>query len=577
MPTFTYSSFNQFNNETDFKNGSIIQQDQPNFHAGKYSGAHTTQYDADTGHSRLGYSYYSSSSPRYPTSYHIGSSSSTSSPLDLQDKFLEEEYDPWTFSKTHGHQAGNQSFVKPHGPDYNPYSSKSDRNLAWASESSYGTSRGVQSESGRQQQGWTYGPRSQWNTRSTSVEVSTGAGIASSTYGGDRTFRNENPHGSQKTSGSFPGYYRELSFAHNTNSQDNQRTVNGNTESHVNQGIASGDSQHVAQKMGHNHPGSSSDFGFHYNGNLPVTQSAFGNYPGSRVDWGFPHTENSEGAQRTVGSSTLSNKDQSSSHIEHQPPSSSSGSVMDRGDSHNEHRSPIGYSESSRDHSFSHYEHRSSSHYSGSKRDQGFADNENLRRSGASYSDRSVPQVSSNSGESGSQRNYGQSTEHYVKYSNSGDNHGSYGVAIPNTGKEMFHSREHYHETFPPNSGVDQKTYPVVRDKGSSASGRFQGQQHDRGSTVHWKEKPLMQDHWNPSINTQPFKDTVSRNHEREGPRSILQLHPVQILPLPVQRPRYGDRPSAVPRTGTPSEREGSPLPDDHCVACFRTSCSTTH
>ena len=488
---------------------------------------------------------------------------------------MEEEYDPWTFSKTHGHQAGNQSFVKPHGPDHNSYPSKNDRNLAWASETSYGTGRGVQSESGRQQQGWTYGPRSQWNARSTSVEASTGAGIASSTYGGDRTFRNDNLQGSQKTSGSFPGYYREQSFAYNTNSQDNQRTVSGNTESHVNQGIVYGDSQHVAQKMGNNHPGPSSDFGFHYNENLPVTHSTFGNYPGSRVDWGFPHTENSQVAQRMVGSSSLSNKDQSFSHIEHQPPTSSSGSIMDWGVSHSEHRSPIGYSESSRDHSFSQYEHRSSSHYSGAKRDQAFADNENLRRIGASHSDRSVPQVSSNSGEPRSQRNYGQSTEHDVKYSNSADIPGNYGDAIPNTGKH--HSREHYHETLPPNSGVDQKTHLGVRDQESSVSGRFRGQQHDRGSTVHWKEKPLTQAHWNPSTNTQPLKDTISRNREREGPRSILQLHPVQILPLPVQRPRHGDRPSAVPRTGTPSEREGSRLPDDHCVACFRTSCSTMH
>lgn len=488
---------------------------------------------------------------------------------------MEEEYDPWTFSKTHGHQSGNQSFVKPHGPDYNSYSSKNDRNLAWASETSYGTSRSVQSDSGRQQQGWTYVPRSQWNTWSTSMEASTGAGIASSTYGGDRTFRNENLEGSQKTSGSFPGYYREQSFAHNINSQDNQRTVSGNTESHVNQGIVYGDSKLVAQKMGNNHPGPSSDFRFHYNENLPVTRSTFGNYRGSRVDWGSPHTENSQAAQRMMGSSTLSNKDQSFSHIEHQPPSSSSGSVMDWGVSHSEHRSPIGYSESSRDHSFSHYEHSSSSHYSGSKRDQAFANNENLQRRGASHSDRSVPQVSSNSGEPRSQRNYGQSTEHYVKYGNSADDPGGYGDAIPNTGKH--HSREHYHETLPPNSGVDQKTYLGVRDQESSVSGRFQGQQHDRGSTVHWKEKPLMQEHWNPSISTQPLKDTMSRNHEREGPRSILQLHPVQILPLPVQRPRYGDRPSAGPRTGTPSEREGSPLPDDHCVACSSASCSTMH
>lgn len=488
---------------------------------------------------------------------------------------MEEEYDPWTFSKTHGQQSGNQSFVKPHGPDYNSYSSKNDRNLAWASETSYGTSRGVQPDYDRQQPGWTYAPRSQWNTPSTSMEASRGAGIASSTYGGDTTFRNENVQGSQKTSGSFPGYYREQSFAHNTNSQDNQRTVSGNTESHANQGIVYGDSQHVAHKMGNNHPGPSSDFGIHYNENLPVTRSTFGNYAGSRVEWGVPHTENSQTAQRMVGSSSLSNKDQSFSHIEHQPPSSSSGSVMDWAVSHSEQRSPIGYSESSRYHSLSHYERSSSSHYSSSKRDQARADNENLRRGGASHSDRSVPQVSSNSGEPRSQRNYGQSTEHYVKYSNSADNPGSYGAAIPNTGKH--HSREHFHETLPPNSGVDQKTYLGVRDQESSVSGRSQGQQHDRGSTVHWKEKPLMQAHWNPSINTQPLKDTMSRNHEREGPRSILQLHPVQILPLPVQRPRYGDRPSAVPRTGTPSEREGSPLPDDHCVACFRTSCSTLH
>jgi hypothetical protein len=174
-------------------------------------------------------------------------------------------------------------------------------------------------------------------------------------------------------------------------------------------------------------------------------------------------------------------------------------------------------------------------------------------------------------------RNYGPSTEHYVKHTTSPDNHASYGDAVLNTGKHMFHSREYYHETVPPNPRVDQKTYPGGRDQESSGSGRFQGQQHDRGPTFHWKERPLTHAHWNPSINTQTLKDTVSQNHEREGPRSILQLHPVQILPLPVQRPRYGDRPSAVPRTGTPSEREGSPLPDNHCVACFRTSCSTTH
>jgi hypothetical protein len=505
----------------------------------------------------LGYSYYSGSSPHYPTSYHIGGSSTTFSPLDLKDKVLEEEYDPWTFSKTHGQQAGNQSFMKPLGPEYNSYPSKNNRNLAWASETSYGTSRGVQSQSGGQQQDWTYGPRSQWNTRSTSEEASTGAGIESGTYGGDRTFRNENLQGSQKTSGSFPGFYRELSFAHNKNLQDNQRTVSGYTESHKNQDIVYGDSPHVTQIMGGNHPAPSSDFGFHYNENLPVTHSTLGNYPGSSVDWGFPHTENSQVIQRTVGSSSPSNKGQSVSHIEHQPVSSSAGS-MDRGVSHNEHRSPIGYSESNRDHSLPHYEYRSSSHYSGSNRDQGFADNENLQRSGASYSDRSVPHVSSNSGEPGTGRNYGPSTEHYVKHSTSPDNHGSYGDAVLNTGKHMFHSREHYHETVPSNPRVDQKTYPGVRDQESSVSGRLQGQQNDRGSAVRWKETPLTRAHWNPSINTQPFKDTVSQNREREGPRSILQLHPVQILPLPVQRPRYGDRPSAVPRTGTPSEREGS-------------------
>jgi hypothetical protein len=557
------------------KNSSRIQQDERNSHSGKYSGAHRTQYDADPEHRRLGYSYYSNSSPRFPTSYHVAGSSSTSNPLDLQDKYLEEEYDPWTFSKTHGHQVGNQSFMNPHGPEHNSY--PNDRNVEWAVGSSYGTGRGVQSESGQQQQDWTSGPKSQWIRGGTSVEASAEAGIASSTYGWDRTLRNENVQGSQQTSGSFPGFYREHSFASNKDLQATQRTVNGYTESRINQGIVYGSSPHVAQTVVRNRPGTSTDFGFRYNENLPVTHSTLGSYPGSSVNWGIPHTENSQVTQRTVGSSSWSNNDQSFPYSEHQPLSSSSGSITKWGGSHNEHRSPTGYSESNRDHSFYRYEHKSSSRYSGSNRDQGFTNDENSRRSGASSSDRSFPQVSSNSGELGTRINYGISSEHYVKHNVSPDSYGSHGDAILNTGKHTFHSREHYHETVPPNQGLGQKTYPGARDQESSVNGRFQGQQHDRGSTVHWKETPLIHARWNPSLNTQPVKDTVSQNHEREGPRSILQLHPVQILPLPVQRPRYGDRPSAVPRTGTPSEREGSPLPDDYCVAFFRISCSTTH
>jgi hypothetical protein len=587
------------------KNGSRIQQAQPISYAGKYSGIHDDlqtpepQYDADHGHGRLDNSYYNSPSPRFPTLYHIGGSLTTFNPSYSQDNFSEEEYDPWTFSKTHGYQAGNHTVTKPHRQEYSFYQAENNGNSGWHSESYYRTSFGFQSEPGRNQD-QTYRPRSQWNRQGTSVKPIPDPGMLSNTYIGDRKFRNENQQGNQRVYGSFSGPYTDHSFAYNNkNSQDDQRTVRGYSRS---------DSSYVTQGMVGSHHRSNSNWSFHYTENLPVTHSTVGNYPSSGGNWGLSYSENPQVTQTTLGSYSGSKKDQGFSHNEHIFPNGYSGSDRNQGFSHNEYRSPSGYSESSRnqgfsyserisprgysgsrrDWNFSHNEHRSPSDYSGSYRDQGFSHSKNsqtTQRNGESYTDHPVTQVFSSSEESGAQRNHRTSTESYVKHGASPDIRGSYGEDIHNTRKHMFHTKEQSYDTVSPNPGLNKKPYPSrrteVRGQDSNVNERFHGQHHaiphDMSSTDRWEERSVSKTQQNPNVNTQTFKETVSQHREWEGPRSILQPHPVQLLPTPVQRPRYGDRPSAVPRTATPFKREGSPLTDDHCVACFRMSYSTMH
>jgi hypothetical protein len=421
--------------------------------------------------------------------------------------------------------------------------------------------------------------------------------MVSSTYSGDRIFRNENPQGSLSTSSSFPGPYTDTGFTHNKSSQNNQRTINSYYGSHVNPGIAYGDSSRGTQRIGGNHHGSNSDSGFHYNENLPVTHSIVGNYPGSSGDWGSSYNENSQVTQRTVESYSRSNMDQDFSRHDHVSPSSYSESSRNQGFPynehrppdgylvtsrnqgfhHNEHRPPNGYSGADRSHTVSHNEHRSPDGYSGPSRDHGFDQNENSHRNGGSYVDYSVSRASSSSEPPGTHRTHGLS----VESGTSADNHGSYRTVIQNAGKRVFRTQDHNRDMVFPNSGMDQKAYPrrvtEVRDQERKVNGQPHAIPHDMSSAIHWEERSLPQNHWNNNVNTQPFKETVRQHHGLEGPYTILQPQPVQLLPIPVQRPRHGDRPSAVPRTATLSKREGSPLPDNQCVACFRTSCSTTH
>lgn len=598
------------------KNVSKIQQDQSNSEAGKYSGLSGPQQDPDPGHRKLHFSYYKSPSSRYPTSYHIGSSSTTFSPLDSQHEYLEEEYDPWTFSKTHGHQADSHKIIQPHGSEYNFHLSENNRNPAWASDSYYGTSTDAKTESGGKQQDQMYGPRSQWNRQSTSMGSTPGVGMGSNTYSGDRIFRNENPQGSLSTSSSFSGPYRDTSFTQNKSSQTNQRTVNSYSGSHVDPGIAYGDSSHGTQRIGGSH-GSDSGSGLHYNENLPVTHSIVGNYPGSGGDRRSSYNENSQVTQRTVERYSGSNKKLGLSHSEdrslksysrsnmnqdfsqhdhispssyteshnnqgfpyneHRPPDGYLVTNRNQGFPHDEHRPPSAYSGSNRGHTFSHNEHRSPSAYSGPNRGQSSDQNENSHRNGGSYVDYSVSRASSSSEPIGSRRNHGLSVERGT----SSDIHGTSRTAIQNAGKHVLHTEDHNHDMSFPNSGVDQKAYPKrvteVRDQERNVNGQHRAITHDMSSTVRWEERSLSQNHWNNNVSTQPFKETVSRHHGLEGPHSILQPDPVQFLPIPVQRPRHGDRPSTVPRTATLSKREGSPLPDNQCIACFRTSCSTMH
>ncbi|XP_033606247.1 uncharacterized protein LOC111861520 [Cryptotermes secundus] len=596
LPTFTHFPFSQSNNETNLKKGDKIQQDQSNSEAGKSSRLSGPQQDHDPGHKRSHYSYYKGPSSRYPTSYHIGSSSTTLSPLDSQHEYLEEEYDPWTFSKTHGHQADSHKVTQHHGTEYSSHLSENNRNPAWASASYYGTSSNSKSESGGKQQDQTYGPRSQWNRQSTSMGSTPGVGMVSNTYSGDRIFRNNNPQGSPSTSSSFSGPYRDTSFSHNKSSQNNQRTVNSYSGPHANTRIAYGDSSHGTQRIGGSHYGSDSGSGFHYNENLPVSHSIVGNYPGSGEDWGSSYNENSQVTQRTVERYSGSNKNLGLSHSEdrslksysrsninqdfsqhdHVSPSSYSASnnnqgfpyneqrppdgylVTNRnqGFPHNEHRPPSGYSESNRDHTFSHNEHRSPSAYSGPSRGQSFDQNENSHRNGGSYADYSVSQVSSSSEPVGSHRNHGLSVERGA----SSENHGTYRTVIQNAGKHVFRTEDHNHDMGFPNTGLDQKAYPrrvtEVRDQERNVNGQQHAITHDISSTVHWEERLLSQNHWNNNVSTQPFKATESRHHGLEGSHSILKPDPVQFLPIPVQRPRHGDRPSTVPRTATLSKRE---------------------
>lgn len=554
MPAFSYFPSSQSNNDTGLKNGGRIQQGQTSSHASKYSGAHDdqqsrgTQYD--TGHERSGYSYYRSPSPRYPTSYQIGGSSTTFKPLNSRDKFLEEEYDPWTFSKTHGNQADNHTVTKPHAQEYDFQQSRNNRNPSWNSETYYGTSTGFQLEPGRKQQDQIYEQKSQWNGQQNTAIV-----------------RNENLQGNQETPGSFPGPYRGHSFAHHKNSQGDQRTVGGYYGPYMNQAIAYGNSSHMTQGILGSRLGSNSDLGSRYNENLPVTHSTAGNYPGLPGNWGLSYSENFQVTESTVAKY--------------------SGSDKDQGFFHSEHRSSGGHPDSSRVQGFSYNEYRSPYGYTGSSRDQSIARNENIQiteRTGGSYRDHVVPQIISNSKEPRTLLNHGTSTESYVNYGTTPNIHGSYGD-IQNAGKHMFHTRDHNHGTIFLNPVLDQKTYSnrvtEVRGQDSSVNGRFHGQNHvishDRASTYRWQERSLSQTQWNSNVNSQPFTESMRQQHEWERSRSVPQSDPVQLPPMPVQRPRYRDRPSAVPRTATPFKQEGSPLPDDHCVACFRTSCSTTH
>jgi hypothetical protein len=436
--------------------------------------------------------------------------------------------------------------------------------------------------------------------------------MVSNTHSGDRIFRNESPQGSLSTSGSFFGPYRDTSFTHNTSLQNNQRTVNSYSGSHVNPGIAYGDSSHGTQRIGGSHYGSDSGSGFRYNENLPVTHSIVGNYPGSGGDRGSFYNENSQVTQRTVerysgsnkkhglshsedrsvksysrsnmnqdisqhdhispSSSSESNNNQGFLYNEHRPPDGYLVTNRNQGFPHNEHRPPSGYLGSNGGHTFSHNEHISPSAYSGPSRGQSFDQNENSHRNGGSYVDYSVSRASSSSEPVGSRRNHGLSVERGT----SSDNHGTYRTSIQNAGKRVLHTEDHNHDMGFPNSGMNQKANPrrvtEVRDQERNVN----GQHRDMSSTSHWEERSLSQNHGNNNV-TQPFKETVSRHHGLEGPRSILQPDPVQFLPIPVQRPRHGDRPSTVPRTATLSKREGSPLPDNQCIACFRTSRSTMH
>lgn len=558
MPTFSFFPSSQSNNETYLQNHGRIQQGQPSSHVSKYSGAPDgqqstgTRYSTNSGHERLDYSYYKSSSPRYPTSYQIGSSSTTFNPLDSKDKFLEEEYDPWTFSKTHGHQADNHTVIKPDVQEYTFHQSESSRNPAWNSETNHRAGMGFQSDPGRVQQDPIYGSRTQWNRQTTPMEHN------------PVTFRNKNSQGNQRISGSFPGPYEDHSFANHKNSQVDQRTVGGYYGPHINQAVAYGNSSQETQRIASSHRGSNSDQGFRYDENPSVTHSTAGNYPGSSQNWPFSYRENSQVTQSTVASYSGSDKDQGSSHNEHRSPGRYSGSSRGQGFSYNEYRSPYGHT--------------------GSNSDQSIAYNENLHvtgRNGGSYTDHSVPQIFPNTKEPRTYLNHGTSTESYVERGATPNIHSNYGDA----GRHMSHTRDHNHGTMFLNPGPYQKTYSgwvsEVRGQESSVNGRLHGQNHaiphDRPSTNQWEKTPVSQTQWNTNVNSQPFKETVRQQHEWEGPRPVPKPHPVQLLPLPVQRPRYGDRPSAVPRTATPFKREGSPLPDAHCVACFRTSYSTTH
>jgi hypothetical protein len=583
-----------------WKNGSRIQQDQQNSEAGKYSGVSGPQQDSDPGHRKLRYSHYRSPSSRYPSSYHIGSSSTTFSPLDSQHKYLEEEYDPWTFSKTHGHQVDNHESTQPHGSEYSLHPSKSNRNPAGTSDSYYGTSTDVKSESGGKQQDQTYGPRSQWNRQSTWMGSMPGVGMVGNTYDGDRIHRNENRHGSLSTSGSFSGPYRDM--------------FNSHSDSQVDPGITNGDSSRGTRRLEGSQYGSDSDF--QYNENLPVTHSSIGNYPGPHGDWGSSHNENSQVTQRTLERYSGSNKEQGLSHSEdrslksyprsnmnqdfshhdhispnsypestrnqgfpyneRKPPDGYLVTNRNQGFSSNEHR-PNGYSGSNRGHTFSHNEHRSPIANSGPNMGQGFNQNENLHRNGGSNVDYSVSLASSSPEPAGTHRNNGLAIERGT----GADNHGTYRTVSQNERTHMFHPEDHNHGTFFPNSGIDQKTYArrvtEVRGQERNINGQHYSIPHDMSSTVQWEERSLSRNHWNNSVNIQPFNEMVNRHHGLEGPHSIPQPDPVHLPPIPVQRPRYGDRPSAVPRTATLSKREGSRLSDNECIACFRTSSSTMH
>jgi hypothetical protein len=509
---------------------------------------------------------------------------------------LDEEYDPWTFSKTHGHQVDSHKSIQSHGLEYSLHPSESNRNPAYTSDPYYGTD--VKSDSGGKEQDQAYGPRSQWSRQSTWMGSMPGVGMIDNTFGSDRIHRNENRQGSLSTSGSLTGSYRD--------------TFNSHSDSHVDPGITNGDSSRGTQRMEGSQYGSDSHF--RYNENLPVTHSSVGNYAGSHGDWGSSHNKNLQVTQRTPERYSGSNKEQGLSHSEdrslksyprsnmnqdfshhdhispnsysesdsnpyneHRPPDGYLVTARNQGFPHNEHRPPSGSEGSNRGHTFSHNEHRSPSANSETSMGQGINQNENSRRNGGSNVDYSFSLAPSSSEPAGTHRKSGLSTEGGT----GADNHGTYRTFIQNERTHMLHTEDHNHAMVSPNSGIDQKAYPrrvtEVRGQERNINGQHHTVPHDMSSTTQWEERSLLGNNWNSTVNIQPFKETVNRRHGLEGPRSILQPNPVQLLPIPVQRPRYGDRPSAVPRTATLSKREGSPLSDNECIACFRTSSSTMH
>ncbi|XP_069693976.1 uncharacterized protein [Periplaneta americana] len=514
------------------------------------------QYTSEAVYSRSNHPHYSSAGPRYPTSYQIGTSTTTFRPVTSWSEIPEEEYDPWTFSKTHGQHADNHSDGDTSGPIYDPHHYDRNRNSDYYHRTSARPTEQTGSNSFHPQstgkQDEMYSSRSDWNhnpNRHGTSENEQHQGSNRNTYNNDKIYRNEDPQINQRPSGIPNGHYRGTEVSYKEHAYGTQRPIGGYSDSNSRQGFPySGNSQMTPGGINSNHHGSNRDWNLSYNGNSPpVTHRTVGNYPGSNRDNGFSYNEN---PQRTTSGYPGPNRN-------------------------NDQRRTEGYIGANRDQTFS----------IGTNRDHGFTHNENSRgtqrndRYPGSYRDlgpvpteHSTPSVFSSQGEPGIQRDYRTSTENYMKHGVPPEIHESYG-SVRNTGIHTLDTRDQNHHTLSPNPRKEEKLYSTpsvetrIRDRyhETSTSGRFNGQ--NPNNTPHWVstnpprvERPS-RPQWNGNVDARTVSHPVPHS-DWEGPWSsqnrspIPVSHPAHLPPLQVQRPRHGDRPIAVPRTAAPSKRE---------------------